>query len=133
RKRATCTFFLPPSGYSPVASLGVHDPFTTPRPARNGQRGQRCNPGSPSPVEFLFRQPRRLFALRVAMVFPGQGTQSPAMGQPWKGQPAWSVVERAESALGEPLAPLLLDADADDLARTRNSQLSVLLTSLMVW
>ncbi|MDQ1467984.1 MAG: [acyl-carrier-protein] S-malonyltransferase, partial [Actinomycetota bacterium] len=71
--------------------------------------------------------------MRVAMVFPGQGTQSHAMGQPWKGQPAWSVVERAESALGEPLAPLLLDADADDLARTRNSQLSVLLTSLMVW
>jgi [acyl-carrier-protein] S-malonyltransferase len=71
--------------------------------------------------------------LRVAVVFPGQGTQSPAMGGPWKGQPAWSVVDRAESALGEPLAPLLLDAGADDLARTRNSQLAVLLTSLMVW
>jgi [acyl-carrier-protein] S-malonyltransferase len=55
------------------------------------------------------------------------------MGAPWKGHPAWAVVERAEAALGEPLAPLLLDADADDLARTRNSQLSVLLTSLMVW
>jgi [acyl-carrier-protein] S-malonyltransferase len=43
------------------------------------------------------------------------------------------VVDRAEDALGEPLAPLLLDADADDLGRTRNSQLSVLLTSLMAW
>jgi [acyl-carrier-protein] S-malonyltransferase len=71
--------------------------------------------------------------VRVAVVFPGQGTQSPGMGAPWKGQPAWAVVERAESALGEPVAPLLLDADADDLARTRNSQLSVLLTSLMAW
>ena len=71
--------------------------------------------------------------MRVAVVFPGQGTQSPAMGLPWKGHPAWAVVERAESALGEPLAPLLLDADAVDLARTRNSQLSVLLTSLMAW
>jgi [acyl-carrier-protein] S-malonyltransferase len=71
--------------------------------------------------------------LRVAVVFPGQGTQSPAMGAPWKGHAAWAVVERAESALGEPLAPLLLDTGADDLARTRNSQLSVLLTSLMVW
>jgi [acyl-carrier-protein] S-malonyltransferase len=71
--------------------------------------------------------------LRVAIVFPGQGTQSPAMGAPWKGQPAWTVVERAESALGEPVAPLLLDAGAEDLARTRNSQLSVLLTSLMAW
>jgi [acyl-carrier-protein] S-malonyltransferase len=67
------------------------------------------------------------------MVFPGQGTQSPGMGAPWKGHPSWAVVERAENALGEPLAPLLLDADANDLSRTRNSQLSVLLTSLMVW
>jgi [acyl-carrier-protein] S-malonyltransferase len=55
------------------------------------------------------------------------------MGRPWKGEPSWSVVDRAEDALGEPLAPLLLDADADDLGRTRNSQLSVLLTSLMAW
>lgn len=71
--------------------------------------------------------------MRVAVVFPGQGTQSEAMGRPWKGHPSWAIVERAESALEEPLAPLLLDASADDLARTRNSQLSVLLTSLMVW
>src|SRR6476620_6152655 len=55
------------------------------------------------------------------------------MGLPWKGHPSWAIVEQAENALGEPLAPLLLDASADDLARTRNSQLSVLLTSLMVW
>jgi [acyl-carrier-protein] S-malonyltransferase len=55
------------------------------------------------------------------------------MGRPWKGEPSWAVVDRAESALGEPLAPLLLDADADDLARTRNAQLAVLLTSLMAW
>jgi [acyl-carrier-protein] S-malonyltransferase len=43
------------------------------------------------------------------------------------------VVERAENALGEPLAPLLLDADADALSRTRASQLQVLLLSLMAW
>jgi [acyl-carrier-protein] S-malonyltransferase len=55
------------------------------------------------------------------------------MGAPWKGHAAWSVVERAEAALGEPLAPLLLAESADDLARTRESQLSVLLTSLVVW
>ncbi len=71
--------------------------------------------------------------MRVAVVFPGQGTQSPGMGRPWKGHPAWAVVERAEAALGEDLAPLLLDAGAEDLARTRSSQLAVLLTSLMAW
>lgn len=69
----------------------------------------------------------------VAVVFPGQGTQEPGMGTPWRDDPAWLVVERAESALGEPLAPLLTDADADTLARTRNAQLAVLLTSLVAW
>jgi [acyl-carrier-protein] S-malonyltransferase len=55
------------------------------------------------------------------------------MGRPWKGEPSWTVVDRAETALGESLAHLLLDADADDLTRTRSSQLAVLLTSLMAW
>jgi [acyl-carrier-protein] S-malonyltransferase len=71
--------------------------------------------------------------LRVAVVFPGQGTQSPGMGAAWREHPSWSVVERAEKALGEPLAPLLLDADDDQLARTRNAQLAVLCTSLVAW
>ena len=47
--------------------------------------------------------------------------------------PAWSVVDRAEAALGEPLAHLITDAPADVLARTRNAQLAVLLTSLVAW
>ena len=55
------------------------------------------------------------------------------MGAPWRGHAAWSVVERAEAALGEPLARLLLAESADELARTRESQLAVLLTSLVVW
>lgn len=71
--------------------------------------------------------------MRVAVVFPGQGTQSSGMAGPWKGEPAWSVVETAEAALGESLAHLVLDADADELARTRNAQLAVLTTSLLAW
>jgi [acyl-carrier-protein] S-malonyltransferase len=71
--------------------------------------------------------------LAVAVIFPGQGTQGAAMGAPWREHPAWGVVERAEQALGEPLTHLLLAESADDLARTRESQLSVLLTSLVVW
>jgi [acyl-carrier-protein] S-malonyltransferase len=69
----------------------------------------------------------------VAVIFPGQGTQGAAMGAPWRDHPAWSVVERAEAALGEPLAHLLLAGSAEELARTRESQLSILLTSLVVW
>ena len=55
------------------------------------------------------------------------------MGLPWRDHPAWEVVERAEAALGEPLAPLLLAESADELARTREAQLSVLLASLVAW
>jgi [acyl-carrier-protein] S-malonyltransferase len=54
------------------------------------------------------------------------------MGAPWRDHPAWHVVDRAEAALGEPLAPLVLDAPAE-LARTRDAQLAVLLTSLVAW
>lgn len=71
--------------------------------------------------------------MRVAVVFPGQGTQTPGMGQPWRDHPAWKIVEQAEAALDEPLAPLLLDASAEELGRTRNSQLAVLCTSLVAW
>jgi [acyl-carrier-protein] S-malonyltransferase len=71
--------------------------------------------------------------VRVAIVFPGQGTQTPGMGAPWREHPAWKIVEQAEAALGEPLAPLLLDAPAEQLARTRDAQLAVLCTSLVAW
>jgi [acyl-carrier-protein] S-malonyltransferase len=71
--------------------------------------------------------------VRVAVVFPGQGAQTPGMGAPWRDHPAWKIVDRAEAALGEPIAPLLLDATAEQLARTRNAQLAVLCTSLVAW
>jgi [acyl-carrier-protein] S-malonyltransferase len=69
----------------------------------------------------------------IAVIFPGQGTQAPGMGVPWRAHPAWSVVDRAEAAFGEPLADLILDAPAEQLARTREAQLAVLLTSLVAW
>jgi [acyl-carrier-protein] S-malonyltransferase len=69
----------------------------------------------------------------VAVVFPGQGTQEPGMGEAWRDDAAWTVVERAESALGEPLAHLVTGAPAEQLARTRDAQLAVLLTSLVAW
>ena len=68
-----------------------------------------------------------------AVLFPGQGTQTPRMGEPWRASPAWEVVERAETALAQPLAPLLLEATQAELARTREAQLAVLLASLLAW
>jgi [acyl-carrier-protein] S-malonyltransferase len=69
----------------------------------------------------------------VAVVFPGQGTQVPGMGTAWRAHPSWDVVERAEAALGEPLGHLITDAPAEQLARTRDAQLAVLITSLVAW
>jgi [acyl-carrier-protein] S-malonyltransferase len=69
----------------------------------------------------------------IAVIFPGQGTQITGMGAPWRDQPAWGVIDRAEAALGEPLSSLILDAPTEQLARTRNAQLAVLLTSLVAW
>lgn len=71
--------------------------------------------------------------MAIAIVFPGQGTQQPGMGESWRDHSAWHIVDDAEAAFGEPLAHLVLTAGPDDLARTREAQLAVLLTSLVVW
>jgi len=68
-----------------------------------------------------------------AIVFPGQGAQASGMGETWSQHPAWNLVERAEKLVDRPLAPLLLDSEGVDLSRTENSQMSVLLVSLMGW
>ena len=57
--------------------------------------------------------------MSVAIVFPGQGTQQPGMGAPWRDQPAWKVIDEAEAAFGEPLAHLVLDASEEQLSRAR--------------
>lgn len=71
--------------------------------------------------------------MSVAVIFPGQGTQHAGMAGPWRDHPSWSVVERAEAALGEPLGHLVTDAPPESLARTREAQLAVLVTSLVAW
>ncbi len=55
------------------------------------------------------------------------------MATPWRDHPAWHVIAEAEVALGERVGFLVTEASADDLARTREAQLAVLLTSLVVW
>jgi [acyl-carrier-protein] S-malonyltransferase len=71
--------------------------------------------------------------VRTAVVFPGQGTQRPGMALPWRDHPAWRIVEDAEALTGTPLGHLVTDADADELSRTREAQLAILLTSLVAW
>jgi [acyl-carrier-protein] S-malonyltransferase len=55
------------------------------------------------------------------------------MGNAWRAHASWEIVERAETSLGEPLAHLVTDAPAEQLARTREAQLAVLITSLVAW
>ncbi len=70
---------------------------------------------------------------RVVVVFPGQGAQAPGMGVAWRDHEAWALVELADKVLDRPVSTLLIDAPAEDLGRTENSQLSVLLASLLAW
>ena len=71
--------------------------------------------------------------MSYVVIFPGQGAATPGAGEVWRDHDAWATVTEAETVLERPLARLLLDADADELATTRASQLAVLLGSLMAW
>jgi [acyl-carrier-protein] S-malonyltransferase len=60
----------------------------------------------------------------LALLFPGQGSQRPGMGAPWRDQPSWAVVDTVAAAAERDVAELLLDADAETLRQTRNAQLA---------
>lgn len=68
----------------------------------------------------------------LAFTFPGQGSQQPGMGAPWVDHPSWGIVARASGASGRDIAALLLHADAEELRRTENAQLSTYVLSLVV-
>lgn len=68
----------------------------------------------------------------LAFTFPGQGSQQPGMGRPWIDHPSWALVAQASEASGRDVAALLLAADADELRRTENAQLSTYVLSLVV-
>lgn len=53
------------------------------------------------------------------------------MGAPWRGHPAWAVVDRISEATGRDVASLLTEADADTLKATRNAQLAAYALSLV--
>ncbi len=68
----------------------------------------------------------------VAFTFPGQGSQTPGMGEAWTQHPSWELVEEASDASGRDVEALLLRADAAELTETRNSQLATFVTSMIV-
>jgi [acyl-carrier-protein] S-malonyltransferase len=68
----------------------------------------------------------------LAFTFPGQGSQKPGMGAPWIEHESWELVGEASDIAGRDIARLLLEADADELRRTNNAQLTTFVLSLVV-
>ena len=68
----------------------------------------------------------------IAFLFPGQGSQKPAMGAAWTDHPSWGLVAEASEAAERDVARLLLEADEGELRDTRNAQLATFVLSMVV-
>jgi [acyl-carrier-protein] S-malonyltransferase len=72
--------------------------------------------------------------MKIAFVFPGQGSQSVGMLASFADSaPAQGVIRRADAALGLPLSKLMADGPAEDLALTVNTQPAMLAASVAMY
>jgi [acyl-carrier-protein] S-malonyltransferase len=71
----------------------------------------------------------------VVLLFPGQGSQKPGMGQDVAREfsAARDVFDRADEALGVPLSRLCFEGPADELTLTHNAQPALLTHGAAVW
>ena len=69
----------------------------------------------------------------IVFTYPGQGSQLPGMGAPWREHPSWELVVEASEVADRDIGALLLDADADTLKLTRNSQLTTFVLSMVAF
>jgi len=68
-----------------------------------------------------------------AVTFPGQGSQQPGAGAPWRERPQWRLVEEGSAVLNRDLAALLLDTPAPQLRGPWEAQVSTYLVSMLCW
>lgn len=72
--------------------------------------------------------------MKIAFVFPGQGSQSVGMLTSFTGNPVVeSVLDRASAALGEDLRSLIADGPAEDLNLTVNTQPAMLVAAFAMY
>ena len=67
----------------------------------------------------------------LVLIFPGQGSQRPGMGEPWRGHPSWELVGQISDVVGRDVAELLVGTGSDTLRATRNAQLATYALSLV--
>ncbi|MFN8520864.1 MAG: ACP S-malonyltransferase [Chloroflexota bacterium] len=70
--------------------------------------------------------------MRIALVFPGQGSQTVGMVQALRDGADHGVFRSADEALGEPLSELVATGPAEELDRTENSQPAILAASVAI-
>lgn len=73
--------------------------------------------------------------MRLALLFPGQGSQTVGMGQDFVAHSyrAADVLARADAAYGGGLASLMAEGPLEELTLTRNAQPAILTVSIMAW
>src|SRR5699024_11024378 len=72
--------------------------------------------------------------MKIAFVFPGQGSQSVGMFDSWRDNTvAMNTISQASDALGQDLAGLMAEGPAQDLDLTANTQPVMLAASMAMY
>ncbi len=71
---------------------------------------------------------------RIALIFPGQGSQYPGMGKEMAASfaQAKETFEEADDLLAENLSRIILDGPENELTKTKNSQLGIFVVSAAI-